>query len=220
LLGNRLHPVRPAYTPIRLERPFAGETRKGFLTQKPKNYIMHGLRLNRLRLTKLMSGLTVINNLEFARHGAVLQGEIFIAKLGRLQESLLSDQGVLNYTLTGKIGAKGESLLVCSIEGKLVLQCQRCLGALEYPLHILSTLKVVENVTEFDDPGDEDESVDSVPASAAMDVQGLIEEEILLNLPLSPVHSPEACREQGAAEAAKNERTNPFSALTALKGKL
>ena len=28
--------------------PFVGETLKGFLTQKPKNYIMGGLCLNRL----------------------------------------------------------------------------------------------------------------------------------------------------------------------------
>ena len=119
-----------------------------------------------------------------------------IAELDRLQEHLLSNQGVLNYTLSGKTGAKGESLLECSIDGKLVLQCQRCLEALEYPLHVVSTLKVVKGLTQFDDVGDEDEAVDSIPASTAMDVSALVEEEILLNLPIAPLHAPGACREQ------------------------
>ena len=167
-----------------------------------------------------MSEQAVVDNLEFARHGAVLQGELAIAGLDRLQEHLLSNQGVLKYTLLGKTGAKGESLLECSIDGKLVLQCQRCLEALEYPLHVVSTLKVVKGLTQFDDIGDEDETVDSIPASKEMNVSALVEEEILLNLPISPLHAPEACREQKGAKPVKDERTNPFGALAALKGKL
>lgn len=167
-----------------------------------------------------MSEQAVVNNLEFARHGSMLQGGLAIAELERLQALLFSNQGTLHYTLSGKTGAKGESLLECSIDGKLVLQCQRCLEALEYPLHVVSTLRVVKGLTQFDDVGDEDETVDSIPASAEMNVAALIEEEILLNLPISPLHAPEACREQKGAKSVNGERTNPFGALAALKGKL
>ena len=167
-----------------------------------------------------MSEQAVVDNLEFARHGTVLQGELAIAELDRLQDLLFSNQGSLNYTLSGKIGAKGDSLLECAIDGKLVLQCQRCLEAMEYPLHVDSTLKVVKGLTQFDDVGDEDEKVDSIPASAAMNVSALLEEEILLNLPISPLHPPGACQEQSGAKSVKDERTNPFGALAALKGKL
>jgi uncharacterized protein len=167
-----------------------------------------------------MSEQAVVDNLEFARHGAVLRGSLAIAELDRLQELLLSSQGSLHYTLSGKTGTKGESLLECGIDGKLVLRCQRCLEALEYPLHVVSTLRVVKGLTQFDEVGDEDEAVDSIPASTAMDVSALIEEEILLNLPISPLHAPGACREQVGAKSVKDERTNPFGALAALKGKL
>lgn len=167
-----------------------------------------------------MSEQTMVDNLEFARHGAVLRGELAIAELELLQGHLFSDQGSLNYTLSGKIDAKGESLLECSIDGKLILQCQRCLEALEYPLHIVSTLRVVKGLKPFDDVGDEDEAVDSIPASTAMNVSALFEEEILLNLPISPLHVPGACREQKGVNSVKDERTNPFGALAALKGKL
>ena len=60
----------------------------------------------------------------------------------------------------------------------------------------ISTLEVVRGLTQFDDVGDEDEAVDSIPASAAMDVLALVEDEILLNLPISPLHAPGACRER------------------------
>lgn len=167
-----------------------------------------------------MSGQAVVDNLDFARHGTVLRGELAIAELERLQEFLHSNQGSLAYVLSGKTSAKGESLLECSIDGTLVLQCQRCLEALEFPLHFVSTLKVVKGLTQFDDVGDEEETVDSIPASAAMNVQALIEEEILLNLPISPLHAPSACRERDEVKSVKDERTNPFGALAALKGKL
>lgn len=167
-----------------------------------------------------MSEQTAVDNLEFARHAAVLQGKLAIAELGRLQALLFSNQGELNYILSGRTGAKGESLLECSVDGALVLQCQRCLEALVYPLHIFSTLKVVKGLTEFDDAGEEDEVVDSIPASKAMDVSALIEEEILLSLPISPLHAPDACHGAGGAKSVKDERTNPFGALAVLKGKL
>lgn len=167
-----------------------------------------------------MSEQGVIDNLEFARSGKALRGEIPVASLGRLRDSLSSDEGVLDYTLAGSIGPQGEPLLACRIDGGLVLQCQRCLGALSYPLHVESTYRVVGGGSEFDMPEDEDDEVDSIPADKAMKVAELIEDEILLSLPLSPMHPPESCRAGSAAVAASEEKTNPFGALAALKGKL
>ena len=181
---------------------------------------MRGLRLNRQILTKFMPESTVVNNLEFARRGAVLQGEIAIAELVRLQEFLLGDQGRVNYTLSGKMGAKGEPLLEFGVDGQLVLRCQRCLEALEFSLHIEATLKVVVGGTEFELPDGEDEAVDSIPASVAMDVLALVEDEILLSLPISPLHPLGACHAGGATKPVFEEKVNPFGALAALKGKL
>ncbi len=166
-----------------------------------------------------MSEQAVIDNLDFARNGRVMRGEAQLAGFSRLRESLLSSQGVLNYTLSGKGGAKGEPLLVCSVEGKLVLQCQRCLEALEYPLHIESQLRLVQGATQFDDLDDGDEGVDSIPVSAEMNVLALIEDEILLSLPISPLHPPELCSGKGGEGPASEKRNNPFGALAALKVK-
>lgn len=166
-----------------------------------------------------MSEQAVIDNLDFARNGRVMHGTAPLAGFSRLQDSLLSNQGVLNYTLSGKTGAKGEPLLICSIEGKLVLQCQRCLEALEYPLHVESRLRLVQGATQFDDLDDGDEEVDSIPVSAEMDVLALVEDEILLSLPISPLHPPELCLGRGGEKPVNEKGSNPFGVLAALKVK-
>ncbi|MDP2829190.1 MAG: YceD family protein [Sulfuricellaceae bacterium] len=148
----------------------------------------------------------VIDNLDFARRAAVLRGKLAFG------------QGELDYTLTGKTGARGESVLVCSVDGVLVLQCQRCLEDMEYPLHIVSTLRIVAGSSEFDVPEDEDEDADSVPSDPEMDVNALVKEEVLLNLPIAPMHPNPVCQQRNPAAQAKGERPNPFGALAALKG--
>lgn len=166
-----------------------------------------------------MSEQAVIDNLDFARNGRVMRGQAPLAGFARLQDLLLSSQGVVNYTLSGKIGAKGEPLLICSMDGKLVLQCQRCLEALEYPLRIESQLRLVQGATQFDELDDGDEDVDSIPVSAEMDVLALVEDEILLSLPISPLHPPELCSGKGEAGSVNEKRNNPFGVLAALKVK-
>lgn len=166
-----------------------------------------------------MSEQVVIDSLEFARNGRVLHGAEPLAGFPRLQDSLLSSQGEVDYTLSGKTGAKGEPLLVCRVDCKLVLRCQRCLEALEYPLHVESTLRLVQGATQFDDLDDGDEGVDSIPVSADLDVLALVEDEILLSLPISPLHPPESCLAKGEAKPVSEKGNNPFGVLAALKVK-
>ncbi len=166
-----------------------------------------------------MSEQAVIDNLDFARNGRVMRGEAQLAGFARLQDLLISDRGVVNYTLSGDIGAKGEPLLICVVEGELLLQCQRCLEAMVFPLHIESRLRLVQGATQFDDLDHGDEEEDSIPVSAEMDVLELVEDEILLSLPISPLHPPELCSGKRAQGAADEKRNNPFGALAALKVK-
>jgi len=80
------------------------------------------------------------------------------------------------------------------INGMLHLQCQRCLGLLEYPLRMVNTLLLVGENEALPAEADEPNAPDCIMAEAEMDVRALIEEEILLGLPLSPRHPDGACR--------------------------
>jgi uncharacterized protein len=56
-----------------------------------------------------------------------------------------------------------------------------------------------------------------IEASPELDVAGLIEDEVLLSLPLSPRHAEGACESRLARGADADGRPRPFAGLAALK---
>jgi uncharacterized protein len=164
-----------------------------------------------------MSEQVVINSLEFAQQGRRLQGGIALADMGRLQEHLHSTSGYLHYSLVGKIGENGKPYLVCAIQGELALKCQRCLEALALKLEIASTLELVKDADEFLPIEGEEDSADAIPANAAMDVLALVEEEVLLNLPIAPLHPLAECGAANYRQQLGLGKVNPFEALKKLK---
>lgn len=164
-----------------------------------------------------MSEQVVINSLEFAQQGRRLQGEIALADMSRLQEHLHTNSGHLDYSLAGKIGENGKPYLVCAIRCELALKCQRCLDALALKLEIASTLELVKDADEFLPVEGEEDSVDAIPVNAAMDVLALLEEEVLLNLPLAPLHPLAECGAANYRQQLGLGEGNPFEVLKKLK---
>jgi uncharacterized protein len=63
--------------------------------------------------------------------------------------------------------------------------CQRCLGPLQVPVEIDAELQLAESLREISEADDE---VDRVLASRHMDVGQLVEDEVILALPMVPRH--------------------------------
>ncbi len=164
-----------------------------------------------------MSEQVTIDSLEFARQGRCLQGEIAVAGLDSLREHLHASAGTLQYTLIGMLGGNGKPRLVLSVNGELTLVCQRCLGPLAFPLAIEATLEPVKGGDSFLPLEGEDDLIDIVPADAAMDVQALVEEEVLLSLPIAPVHDLAECAAAERLRKLAPGKSNPFEVLAALK---
>jgi len=162
-----------------------------------------------------MSEQIVVDSLEFSRSTQVLRGKIATAKLCRLRDYLFSTDGVIEYELSGAVDAEGKSLLHLAIKGKLYLRCQRCLGQLAHAVDLVSDLLLIEDEKEFPEITEENEAVDCILAEAQMDVLALLEEEIILKLPISPRHETAACSvtERSDGEAAQSV----FAPLAALK---
>lgn len=159
----------------------------------------------------------VINSIEFARNGESLHGCVAIGSLNRLQDLLFSGEGELEYALTGKRGENGKLYLVCAVKGVLQLRCQRCLDALAYPVSLESELELVEEEQDLTGVVDEDDLTDAIPADLKLDVLALIEDEVLLGLPMAPMHAPGDCKANENLGQAKSGKKNAFSALAALK---
>lgn len=164
-----------------------------------------------------MSAQVVIDSLEFARQGRTLRGTIAIADLARLQDVLHTNDGLLEYTVSGGINGQSKSVLHITITGVLQLQCQRCFGPLVYPLHLTSHFELVEHKLGFGDLAEEDESVDLIEADTQLDVLALLEDEIILSLPISPLHQPAECKATQYLDQAESSEQNAFSVLASLK---
>ncbi|HEY6093348.1 MAG TPA: YceD family protein [Gallionellaceae bacterium] len=153
----------------------------------------------------------LIDSLEFARRNGELHGEVPVAELPRLDDMLASREGKIGYVLRGLHGKDGSPQLELVLEGECHLRCQRCLNDLLYPVKLVSRLKLVPDEAESDVDDDE---LDYIPAEKQMDVLSLLEEELLLSLPIAPKHESGEC--QIAAEGlARSE--NPFAILAGLK---
>jgi uncharacterized protein len=161
-----------------------------------------------------MSHQLVIDGLEFARTGSRLHGAWPVAGFSRLRDVLRSDEGTLQYELLGVAQARGYPALRFRVGGALQLVCQRCLGALEFPLHIDVSLGLAATQAEIDAEPLEAEGPERIVASREMPVHDLVEDEVLLAIPLAPRHERCASRDAGAA----SEESSPFAGLRGLVG--
>jgi uncharacterized protein len=161
-----------------------------------------------------MSHQPVIDGLEFARTGAKLHGSWPVAGFSRLREALRTDEGTLQYELRGVPQERGYPALRLKVGGALQLVCQRCLGALEYPLHIDVSLGLAETQAEIDAEPLVAEGPERIVAGPEMPVRDLVEDEVLLAIPLAPRHERCAGRDAGAA----GKERSPFAGLRGLVG--
>jgi uncharacterized protein len=166
----------------------------------------------RLSLSDSIAG-TVIDCLEFARSGGVLERSVGLDELPRLAELLTTTAGSLSVRLEGWRDEQGKSWLQLDIAGEPVLCCQRCLGGMKYPLAIRSRLQLIAPGADWPDDDLEDDSADAIAADAELNVLSLVEDEVLLALPIAPRH--EQCESPSAS--ASGNGPSPFAALADLK---
>ncbi len=156
---------------------------------------------------------TVIDCLEFARSGGVLERSVGLDELPRLAGLLTTTAGFLSVRLEGWRDEQGKSWLQLNIAGEPVLCCQRCLGGVKFPLAIESRLQLIAPGEDWPDDDLEDDSADVIAAETALTVLSLVEDEVLLALPIAPRH--EQCESPSAS--ASGHGSSPFAALAALK---
>ncbi|MGV6809322.1 MAG: YceD family protein [bacterium] len=171
-----------------------------------------------------------------------LQGELALKSLSRLQEYLFNaddSQGHVRVELMFAKNDLGLPVIRGTISAQLVLQCQRCLTGLDYPLHSTIDIVLIRHDAEADRL---DEGYDTwLVEDERIFLQDFVEDELLLALPYAPMHTdceasqplieitPEAFAAQQATtqadRMAKNQRStadiatdstdsqNPFALL-------
>ncbi len=131
-----------------------------------------------------MSQAEVIDGLQFARGAREQRGVVGMERLPRLAQLQCSSEG-LEYELRGGWTGNGKPCLRLSVRGSVELRCQRCLDPIQVPIAIDVELQLAESEREISEADDE---VDRVLASRNMDVGWLVEDEVILALPMAPRH--------------------------------
>ena len=167
-----------------------------------------------------MSAPAVIDSLEFARAGEQLTGSLDVAGMKRLEDLLYDAAGRLDYEVRGGQDERNRPRLELGVTGRLHLQCQRCLGLLDYPVDVTNTLVLLPRGTPADDELDDPEGPDAIEAEPELHVAALVEDEVLLSLPLSPRHPDAGCDGRTQTQETNDEdagRAPAFAKLAALK---
>ncbi len=155
----------------------------------------------------------IADPLEFARRGELLSGAIEISAFSRLREELMDTQGSVQVEVVGSEVGDDRFLLV-SIEAEPRVECQRCLAPLALDLALNVRFLLVPLGQPMPDDELEDDSFDPILAERNLDVQALVEDELLLALPISPRH--EVCDTPQPRE--RDDSASPFAALANLRG--
>lgn len=170
----------------------------------------------------------------FCRDGGRLEGRLSIEAVPRLADSVLrtadgADAEGIGWSATGSLQPVGGGAPQCIVDlacyATLTLECQRCLQPMAQPLRIDRRFRFVEGEDEAArlDEELEDDVLALVPR---FDLLALVEDELLLALPLVPRHEtcpalPAALHPGSGNDAAGAEveqrPDHPFAALAALK---
>lgn len=158
---------------------------------------------------------------KWADIGFKWQGSLSSTELKRLSEQTTSDSVLdLTFALTKQ---EGIVWLNYQVSGEVFVTCQRCLESLgidvsgEYRLAVLSSDGDIGRINDA-----EYILVDELTTKTAkLPIKDLLEDELLLTLPLSPKHQDcDMPVQMLDEEEYEEEQENPFASLAQLKGKL
>jgi uncharacterized protein len=164
----------------------------------------------------------------FAHAGSSISGHDLLSNYGRLMKEAqgLGAEMMLDWSAQGELrsdpaGAQ-QVWLHLTLDTRLPLTCQRCLGPVETVVATDQWYRFVdgEEAAEAQDDASEE---DVLALSRDFDLAALIEDEVLLALPLIPRHEtcPVAVKLAVADPdfaAASAEKRNPFAVLSKLQG--
>lgn len=159
----------------------------------------------------------IIDAFEFCRLKEHRQGEISVADSSRLSGECVDKSAVLSWSIDGGTSSLGFEQLRLSVSGSVTLLCQRCLTPCTFEIASESSLILAKNDAHADEIEAmlDDDTIDVIVGSKELDVVVLIEDEVLLAIPLAPKH--DRCPDTAALKALNGaKKISPFDALKRL----
>ena len=163
----------------------------------------------------------------FAKAGATLEGQDPLTAFERLAQEAQADTDGMHvaWYVEGEhvpeVAGPGHIWVHLEADAQVPMVCQRCLGVAHVDLQVDRSFRFVKDEATAEALDDEAEE-DLLALSKDFNVRQLLEDELLMELPLVPMHDecpqamPMASSDQDF-EAANTEKTNPFAVLAGLR---
>lgn len=125
---------------------------------------------------------------EMAGRSEQVSGEVGLRDLSRLAALLYADADKqrIEVQLRFHRGAQGFPEISGKASGSIELRCQRCLGALAWPVDLEFQLAVVESDSDVEEVARPFDTL--VAGEHGIELAKLVEDELLGSLPLAPMH--------------------------------
>lgn len=165
-----------------------------------------------------------IDPIRMADTRRLLEGRIALAEMVRLGESLQDSAGEVTVSLEFGIDNEGIRFMRGRIQAEVSLECQRCLETLRFPIDSEFALAMVRSTVEAEALPSHYEPL--LVEGEPLFLRDIIEDELLLALPIVPMHESDECSVGTASEQAAGgmrkdngtaEKANPFAVLANLK---
>ncbi|TPW18792.1 MAG: hypothetical protein FD130_3 [Halothiobacillaceae bacterium] len=156
-----------------------------------------------------------------SKRGANFAGRITVALMARLRSLLASDEGDVEVELHFATDEAGCRYVAGSARGSVELQCQRCLERMVYPLDHTFSLALIRSQEEEQQVPAHYEPL--IVESEAVSLLELVEDELILALPIIARHAEGSCSLAVASDnarvvtGAEEGKRRPFAVLVGLK---
>ncbi|MFQ5995437.1 MAG: YceD family protein [Acidiferrobacterales bacterium] len=168
----------------------------------------------------MSSGMPVtVDPVRLADTGAKIAGELPVKAMRRLRALCLDDEGKASVSLRfERSGEQGLRQMFGIVTVQLPVACQRCLERMTVTFTVEPSLIVLKPEERSGDLSDES---DVLVADKPLSLAEIVEDELLLAMPMIPMHDVDECPARAYTESVERREPeeSPFSVLGKLKHK-
>lgn len=126
----------------------------------------------------------------FAEKSRCWEGNTPVGNFERLAQEFVNPQAQLQYRICGELDARGRPRLRSRILGGLQVECQRCLKPLDVSVDSEHVLYLARDEGEAErlETALANEALEVIVVGQTLDLATVVEDEVLLSLPLMLVH--------------------------------
>ncbi len=163
-----------------------------------------------------------VDPFRFAENEISLEGMLPIKDMERLRSSLSSDEGDVKVSVVFGMDEQKICFMRGHYNATVKLQCQRCMETFENEISGDLLFGIVTSESAIDELPKGYDGI--VVEDGSLIIQDVIEDELIIGLPIVPMHSSQNCKLAlplviESAEQAETKKESPFKVIELLREK-